>query len=140
MDCYFMLACDKYIVREGTAAEKRREKILEDVSIIHHREGVELKTQGAPEEESRRRLPVSPSVYLSLGDVGHDLPEASPDPQLPDGSGRNSSVTTQNQAAQQHFIPRLINEVKQAQINRRQWKYSAGKNVFVKDSKNIFAN
>ena len=52
MDCYFMLACDKYIVREGTAAEKRREKTLEDVSIIHGREGVELKTRGAPEKEA----------------------------------------------------------------------------------------
>ena len=115
-----MLACDKYIVREGKAAEKQREKTLEDVSIIHCREGVELKMQGAPEKESRRRLPVSPSVYSSLGDVGHDLPEASPDPQLLDGSGRNLSVTTQNQAAQQHLIPRLINVVKQAQIHRRQ--------------------
>lgn len=115
-----MLTCDKYIVREGTAAEKQREKTLKDVSINHGREEVELKTRGAYTEGSRRRLPVSSSVDSSLGDAGHNLPKASPDPQFPNGSGRNSSVTTQNQAAQQHFIPRLINDVKQAQINRRQ--------------------
>lgn len=120
MDSYFMLACDKYIVREGTAAEKSREKTLKDVSINHGREEFELKMRRAHMEESRRRLPVSSSVDSSLGDAGHDLPKASPDPQFPDGSGRNSSLTTQNQAAQQHFIPRVINEVKQAQINRRQ--------------------
>ena len=47
-----MLACDKYIVREGKAAEKQREKTLEDVFIIHCREGVELKMQGAPETKA----------------------------------------------------------------------------------------
>lgn len=91
--CYFHACFRTNGLGKGrNSSRKQREKTLEDVSTRK----VWTENMRGPREGKRRRLPDSPSVYSSLGDVGHDLPEACPHPQLPDGSGRNSSVTIQN--------------------------------------------
>lgn len=74
-------------------------------------EGVELKNLRVLEKEGKKEESSSWSLCELLSGRCRTWPaKSSPDPGLPDDSGLNSSVTIQNQAAQQHDPSHLIKD------------------------------